>query len=64
MLLKRLCVPGAVASVCLCQGELVVREDWMLASKSVGWKQLVLLLCDFLGFYLLIIASAIMQVLA
>lgn len=55
---------GAVAYVCLCLGEFVVQKDWMIASESMEQKHLLLFLHDFMGFYLLIIASAIMQVLA
>lgn len=42
MLVKWLRLPVAVARRRLCLGELAVEENWMLASKSVGYKRSLL----------------------
>lgn len=64
MFLKWLCVTGAIAYVCLYLGEFMVQKDVDACFKEHGIEHLLLFLHDFIGFYLLIIASAIMQVLA
>lgn len=43
MLVKWLRLPVAVARRRLCLGELAVEGNWMLASKSVGYRRLLLL---------------------
>lgn len=60
MLVKWLRLPVACRRLCL--RELAAEENWMLASKSVGYRRLLLLfffLYGFPGFYLLVITSAI-----